>query len=858
MAFYYNQGNRAERIDEYEVSSATAGALEDHASLHNNPSPSLEDVLLHRQINNTSSIGTSGNRRRERLGDTLRIGTRQGIARRDLKLAKIFGEPNLDATERPKPTRRRDKQFYLADIHDPNDLVFNSEGRVSYGTWRGLIMYLTQVQGNVDEFARAFFLTFRSFARPKDLAEGLVARARLQPPAQMTPAEMKVWHERVQMPIQRKVFCAIRYWYENYWCPKSDVAYLVYLCSYLLNEYLPTRHGSAARECQKLLRKIEAKSDHLDLKSLMVPSRDSNMPAPSLRGGGGGGGGRDRNRQRANQSPGASRQSAYRVHGTESHSSHVNGWRHPINTNTIISNETTTTDHSVNSDAANRRTIDDGPQHSPDHHNAHLNDATDHGSYNSGGGGVDDDSESHSGGLVRTRSDSSRRHRRRRHRRNILHKLFTRQRSSSSDSDGFNGNAANRSPSLVASHSCYQSGLDMEGSSSDSSSEGSGSSAHQLHSSRRPSDPEEPDLSDLLMATVGVDLSVEAYRGMSHILQVSPIDVACQLTIIESSCFCQIQPFELLNKEFSRGETSVAKNVRQMTRWCTQITRWVSSVILSELTPEKRCRMLKYFIQLGTQLLALKNYDAVMAVKAAIFCAAVMRLKKTWSLLPKKFDFLCKRLHEAMDPDRNYANYRAILRRSEPPLLPFLGLYLTDLTFLEDGNPTYRQCDYLDDQQLHSFEDPSSHHSHHQSGSLQETSVQMAGQICALFAQRNDVDLNNRSILINFEKSYRVAGIILEIQKFQIEYSGNFTIAIPGLQQYLIEQWDKCEAEGYDDDKIYSMSLEREPRVAAYQELDDDHYHNHQSMQAAMRLTRLLPGATRLMSKDSNFNPSDF
>ncbi|KAJ1933588.1 hypothetical protein FBU59_005979, partial [Linderina macrospora] len=189
------------------------------------------------------------------------------------------------------------------------------------------------------------------------------------------------------------------------------------------------------------------------------------------------------------------------------------------------------------------------------------------------------------------------------------------------------------------------------------------------------------------MATVGVDLSVEAYRSV-NILQVSPMDVACQLTIIESSCFCQIQATELLNKEFSHRETSLATNVRQMTKWSTQISRWVSAVILSETTADRRCRALKYFIQLGTQCLALKNFDAVMAIKAAIFCAAVMRLKSTWALLPKKYDVMSKRLHEATDPDRNYANYRALLRRSQPPLLPFMGLYLTDLTFLEDGNPT--------------------------------------------------------------------------------------------------------------------------------------------------------------------------
>ncbi|KAJ1721204.1 hypothetical protein LPJ61_006069 [Coemansia biformis] len=350
----------------------------------------------------------------------------------------------------------------------------------------------------------------------------------------------------------------------------------------------------------------------------------------------------------------------------------------------------------------------------------------------------------------------------------------------------------------------------------------------QRSGSTASSSDNEPNISDLLMATVGVDLSLTAYRRISHIYQISPTDVACQLTIIESSCYCQIHPFELINKEFSRGDDSRAANVRQMTRWCTQITRWAAASILMEPTHVRRCRMLKYFIELGIQLLALKNYDAVMAIKAAIYSASVMRLKRMWSMLPDKHTLMCRRIHEAMDPDHNYANYRSLLRRSEPPFLPFLGLYLTDLTFIDDGNPTYRrfevpagvmpsragfQGDFHRLPPLSQTQPSSESTVRSPQPFDQAPSVQLTGQTCALFARRQDIDLGSRSILVNFEKSYRLAGVIQEVQKFQVEYSGNFAMAIPGLQQYLIEQWSMLEEEGYDDDKIYSLSLNWEPRA---------------------------------------------
>ncbi|KAJ1845286.1 hypothetical protein LPJ73_004903 [Coemansia sp. RSA 2703] len=273
-------------------------------------------------------------------------------------------------------------------------------------------------------------------------------------------------------------------------------------------------------------------------------------------------------------------------------------------------------------------------------------------------------------------------------------------------------------------------------------------------------------------------------------------------------------------------------------------------LILSEVTAERRCRLLKYFINLGIQLLALKNYDAVMAIKGAIYCAGVMRLKRTWSLLPKKFTIMCRRLLDAMDSDHNYANYRELLRKSQPPLLPFLGLYLTDLTFLEDGNPTYRRYEHPADNLDRAADSDTSSNDSDRTEHDRPRGVQLTGQTCALFARRSEVDLDSPSILINFEKSYRLANIIQEIQKFQIEYSGNFTMAIPGLQQYLIEEWGKYEA--YDDDSIYEISLQREPRAELPVAADTA---AREQTSGGMRLSRLLPATQRLWNKEHVTTP---
>ena len=41
---------------------------------------------------------------------------------------------------------------------------------------------------------------------------------------------------------------------------------------------------------------------------------------------------------------------------------------------------------------------------------------------------------------------------------------------------------------------------------------------------------------------------------------------------------------------------------------------------------------------------------------------------------------------ERMSREKNYQNFRQSLKNVSPPCIPYLGMYLTDLTFIEDGH----------------------------------------------------------------------------------------------------------------------------------------------------------------------------
>lgn len=53
------------------------------------------------------------------------------------------------------------------------------------------------------------------------------------------------------------------------------------------------------------------------------------------------------------------------------------------------------------------------------------------------------------------------------------------------------------------------------------------------------------------------------------------------------------------------------------------------------------------------------------------------------------------RFKDVMSPCDNWNNYRASLSNAVRPVLPYLGIFLKDFTFIEDGN-----ADYLEDARI--------------------------------------------------------------------------------------------------------------------------------------------------------------
>jgi son of sevenless-like protein len=199
----------------------------------------------------------------------------------------------------------------------------------------------------------------------------------------------------------------------------------------------------------------------------------------------------------------------------------------------------------------------------------------------------------------------------------------------------------------------------------------------------------------------------------------------------------------------------------------THITTWVAESILYETDTRRRAAMIKHVIKMAEKCLQLLNYDTLMSILAALNSTAIERLRRTWEGVPNRSKLILAELRRQTDHSRNYAEYRAKLRLTMPPCIPFFGLYLTDLVFTDDGNPDVRR-------QLIPDTDPSA----------------------------------KPIRIVNFDKHAKAATIIRDLQRFQSPYP---LTPSPDLQEYLQGMWLNSRSGG-DPSTLYKASEEIEPR----------------------------------------------
>jgi hypothetical protein len=178
------------------------------------------------------------------------------------------------------------------------------------------------------------------------------------------------------------------------------------------------------------------------------------------------------------------------------------------------------------------------------------------------------------------------------------------------------------------------------------------------------------------------------------ILDFDHTEIANQLTLIDSGVFCNVTPEELIDENFTKKKRhlNLAPRVTQMTAISNELSAYVGDSILSGDMPAKaRRNLLKHWIRIADRCFELKNFNSLLSIVSALQSVNIMRLKRIWDLLSPKYHVMFQNLKKVLMPDKNFAFYRSKLKNISAPCIPYLGLYLSDLIFIDEGNPKYKE-----------------------------------------------------------------------------------------------------------------------------------------------------------------------
>ncbi|KAJ4942303.1 hypothetical protein JOQ06_012169 [Pogonophryne albipinna] len=280
--------------------------------------------------------------------------------------------------------------------------------------------------------------------------------------------------------------------------------------------------------------------------------------------------------------------------------------------------------------------------------------------------------------------------------------------------------------------------------------------------------PQERKATANILSALSLDEQDDAQLRIEDILQMadcpkaecfeslSAMELAEQITLLDHIVFRSIPYEEFLGQGWMKvDKTERTPYIMKTTQHFNDMSNLVASQIMTHTDVGSRANSIEKWVAVADICRCLNNYNGVLEITSALNRSAIYRLKKTWAKISKQTKALMDRLQKTVSSEGRFKNLRETLKNCNPPSVPYLGMYLTDLAFIEEGTPNFTD-----------------------------------------------------EGLVNFSKMRMISHIIREIRQFQqtpyrIEHQAKVT-------QYLL---DKTLI--MDEDTLYDLSLKIEPRLPA-------------------------------------------
>ncbi|XP_058504578.1 ral guanine nucleotide dissociation stimulator-like 2 isoform X2 [Solea solea] len=186
--------------------------------------------------------------------------------------------------------------------------------------------------------------------------------------------------------------------------------------------------------------------------------------------------------------------------------------------------------------------------------------------------------------------------------------------------------------------------------------------------------------------------------------------IAEQLTRIETELFVRLVPYHCLGSLWSqrdkKGREGVCWSVRATVRQFNKLAKAVLASCLcpTKLRSQQRARLLEKWISVAEECRARKNFSSLYAIVSALQSNPIHRLRRTWQETDREAIRRYEELSDIFSEKDNYSqsrellkeegtskfantdirlNHRHVNKSSALGTVPYLGIFLTDLTMLD-------------------------------------------------------------------------------------------------------------------------------------------------------------------------------
>lgn len=167
-----------------------------------------------------------------------------------------------------------------------------------------------------------------------------------------------------------------------------------------------------------------------------------------------------------------------------------------------------------------------------------------------------------------------------------------------------------------------------------------------------------------------------------------PIEIARQLTVSTHAVFLRVTGRQMIDRVV-HNRRAVDSPADLMVARFNKVSLWVTTELLQIPNAAARAAAIAGFIATAKECVRLDNFNDAFCVVAGLDSAAVKRLSDTWDLVPDAAYRDYQDLETLLSPDENFRSYRARADELRAPAVPYLGMFLRDLTLINIGNPDF-------------------------------------------------------------------------------------------------------------------------------------------------------------------------